>query len=76
MMERLLYYIDLISEVCGFDGSKGNLVFGWIMVTLAALIVVVAFYIWITRSLWPGEQGEDHVKRRILLEDEEWPHAH
>ena len=77
MKEKFFYYVDLISELCGFDGSEGGLVFGWIMVILAALIVIAAFYIWITRSLWPGEENDDHIKRRILLDvEEEVPHAH
>ncbi len=75
MKEKVLYYIELISELCGFDGSAGSPVFGWIMVSIATIIVIATFYFWITRSLWPGEQDENHIKRRILIDDEV-PHAY
>lgn len=76
MKEKFLYYVDLLSELCGYDGSDGTLVFGWVVVGIASLIVIGAFYFSITRSLWPGEDNPDHIKRRILLDDEEVPHAH
>ena len=75
MFEKILYYINLFSELCGFDGSEGGAVFGWVVVLFSTLIVIAAFYVWITRSLWPGEEDENHIKRRILIEDEV-PHAH
>ena len=73
-MERFLYYVQVFSELCGFDGSEGGYVFGWVMVVLATVIVIASFYILITRMLWPGEQDENHIKRRILI-DYEAPHA-
>lgn len=75
MPERMQYYIELVIEACGFDGSDGNAILGWSVVAIAAGLVIAAFYIWITRSLWPGEQASDHIKRRILLEDGEVSHA-
>ena len=75
MPERMQYYLELVIEACGFDGSDGNAILGWSVVAIAAGLVIAAFYIWITRSLWPGEQGNDHIKRRILLEDGEVSHA-
>lgn len=74
MKEKIIYYADLISELCGFDGSAGSSLLGWVMVSLATAIVIATFYIWITRTLWPGEQDTDHIKRRILIDDEV-PHA-
>ena len=71
----MLYYLALVSELCGFDGSDGSAIFGWAMVALATVVVMAAFYVWITRSLWPGEEDENHIKRRILNDDEA-PHAH
>ena len=75
MPERMQYYLELVIAACGFDGSDGNAVLGWSVVAIAAGLVIAAFYIWITRSLWPGEQASDHIKRRILMEDDEMPHA-
>ena len=75
MPERMQYYIELVIEACGFDGSDGNAILGWSVVAIAAGLVIAAFYIGITHSLWPGEQANDHIKRRILLEDGEVSHA-
>ena len=75
MPQRMQYYIELVIEACGFDGSDGNAILGWSVVAIAAGLVIAAFYIGITRSLWPGEQASDHIKRRILLEDGEISHA-
>lgn len=75
MPERMQYYIELVIEACGFDGSDGNAILGGSVVAIAAGLVIAAFYLWITRSLWPGEQANDHIKRRILLEDGEVSHA-
>jgi len=74
MMERIRYYVQVFSELCGFDGSEGGIVFGWFMVGLATVIVIFSFYILITRMLWPGEEDQNHIKRRILIDDES-PHA-
>ena len=75
MPQRMQYYLELVIEACGFDGSDGNAILGWSVVAIAAGLVIAAFYIGITRSLWPGEQASDHIKRRILLEDGEVSHA-
>ena len=75
MPERMQYYLELVIEACGFDGSDGKAILGWSVVAIAAGLVIAAFYIGITRSLWPGEQASDHIKRRILLEDGEVSHA-
>lgn len=75
MPERMQYYLELVIEACGFDGSDGNAILGWSVVAIAAGLVIAAFYIGITRSLWPGEQASDHIKRRILREDGEVSHA-
>ena len=70
MMERFFYYVQVFSELCGFDGSEGGFVFGWFMVGLATVVVIASFYFWITRMLWPGEEDQNHIKRRILIDDE------
>lgn len=75
MPQRMQYYLELVIEACGFDGSDGNAILGWSVVAIAAGLVIAAFYIGITRSLWPGERANDHIKRRILREDGEVSHA-
>lgn len=75
-METILYYINLLVALCGFDGSDGNATFGWIVISLASIIVVYAFYEGITKALWPGELDASHIKYRILDDDAESPHAH
>ena len=69
--ERLLYYIELIIEACGYNGSDGNALLGWVIVTVAALLVILAYYYCISLSVWPGEEDQDHIKRRILTLDGE-----
>ncbi len=72
--ERLLYYIELIIEACGYNGSEGNALLGWFIVSIAALLVIMAYYYCISLSVWPGEEDQDHIKRRILLLDGEAYH--
>ncbi len=70
-METILYYIKLFVALCGFDGSEGGFVFGWLMVSIATVIVVYTFYQGIVKTLWPGEQDTKHIKYRILEDDTE-----
>ncbi|NRA42605.1 MAG: hypothetical protein HRU21_09915 [Pseudomonadales bacterium] len=74
LSERLLYYVELIIQACGYNGSEGNAVLGWFIVSIAALIVIAAYYYCISLSLWPGEQDQQHIKRRILMIDSEVYH--
>jgi hypothetical protein len=75
--DRIRYYVDLLISLCGFDGSEGALFFGWIVTGVALLIVIYAFYVGITKALWPGETDPAHIKYRILDDsDEEQPYAH
>lgn len=84
MRDNLLYYLEYYMNVlialCGFDGSAGNDVVGWFVVGIALLLVVAAFYLGISSTLWPGETNPNHIKYRILdeqdLSAEEVPHAH
>lgn len=70
-MDTFLYYIELFIALCGFDGSEGGLVFGWLMVSIATVIVVYTFYQGIVKTIWPGEQDTSHIKYRILDDDAE-----
>ena len=81
MMERFFYYelrmadpatffqVDF-AAACSLSGTEGGFVFGWFMVVLATVIVIASFYLLITRMLWPGEEDQNHIKRRILIDDE------
>jgi hypothetical protein len=44
----------------------------WVLVGLAVCTVAYAFYKAVRHTLYPGETSTDHVKRRIL-DDEEDP---
>ncbi|MFH0344830.1 MAG: hypothetical protein ACHBNF_22510 [Chromatiales bacterium] len=44
-----------------------------VLVGLAISVVVVAFYLAVRYTLWPGESSPDHIKHRMLTEDEEQP---
>ena len=68
MMDRVRYYLDILASVCGFDGQAGNSVVGWFVIALAFLIVVYAFYLAITRMIFPNEENKSHIKFRILEE--------
>jgi hypothetical protein len=70
MSERFFYYLQLISEACGYNGSEGNSVIGWLIVTFSVGLVIASYYYCISLSIWPGEESNDHIKRRILLESE------
>ena len=70
MTERIRYYIDLLATLCGFDSPQEVSAFGMVMVALAAATLIYACYRALTLTLWPGECSADHIKRRIL-EDEE-----
>lgn len=36
------------------------------LVTVAALVVILAFYLAVKYTFWPGEKSTNHIKRRIL----------
>ncbi|HNP37629.1 MAG TPA: hypothetical protein PKK10_17410 [Woeseiaceae bacterium] len=43
-----------------------------IVISIGALIVVLwAFYLAIRYTFWPGETSPDHIKRRILDDNDE-----
>lgn len=46
-------------------------VFEWVVVGLAACTVIYAFYQAVLHTLNPGETSTDHVKWRILDEEED-----
>jgi hypothetical protein len=36
------------------------------LVAVAALVVILAFYLAVKYTFWPGERSTNHIKRRIL----------
>ena len=66
MWDQFIYYVDLFAELCGFDGSDNDYLFGWFVVAIAAALVIYAFYEAITKAIWPGEQESTHIKYQIL----------
>ncbi|MGH8575171.1 MAG: hypothetical protein ACREX8_21760 [Gammaproteobacteria bacterium] len=44
-----------------------------VLVALAIAVVLVAFYLALRHMLYPGETSADHIKRRILHDDETPP---
>jgi len=67
MWDRFIYYLDLFSELCGFDGSNNNYdLLGWFVVAIAAAIVIYAFFEGITKAIWPGEVDPKHIKHQIF----------
>jgi hypothetical protein len=47
---------------------------GMIVVTIASIIVVYSFYRAVKVSIWPQEEDQEHIKNRILKEDEDCAH--
>ena len=70
MIERLHYYVELAITLCGFDGSEGNSVVGWIVIAIAVAVVIYAFYKGALGMLGPSEIDEAHIKYRILNDED------
>jgi hypothetical protein len=37
-----------------------------VLVGIALIVVVLAFYLAVKYTFWPGEGSPDHIKRRVL----------
>ncbi len=75
MTERLRYYVDLLAALCGFDSPEKISLFGVVFVILATAALIYACYRAVLLTLWPGERNAEHIKRRVL-NDEEVSDAH
>lgn len=42
----------------------------WTVFGLSSALVAVTIYLAIRYLIWPGETSEDHIKRRILREED------
>ena len=69
MINKLFYYIELFITLCGYDGTNGSSLFGFVVVVLSAAIVIYSFYFAVSRSIWPDESDGYPIKHSIL-EDE------
>jgi len=69
-MDSVNYYIELLATVCGFETPDTIDTFGLAVVLLATLVLIYAFYRAILLTIWPGEISADHIKRRVLNEED------
>ncbi len=69
-MDSVNYYIELLASVCGFETPDTIEMFGLVVVLLATFILIYAFYRAIFLTIWPGETSADHIKRRVLNEED------
>ncbi len=69
-MDRVSYYIELLASMCGFDNPDTVTTFGLVVVIIATFILIYAFYRAIYVTIWPGETSVDHIKRRVLIEED------
>ncbi len=68
MIEKVSYYLDFFITLCGFDGNDSTGYFAWLIVILATIVVIYAFYEGISKMLWPGETDQRHIKYQIFDE--------
>ena len=69
-MNTFRYYVDLLASLCGFDIPDKVSTFGILVVVFATLILVYAFYKAVALTIWPGESNPEHIKRRVLVDEE------
>ena len=50
-----------------------NSILDLVLVASAIAVVLVAFWLALRHTLYPGETSPDHIKRRILQDDEAPP---
>lgn len=70
MIEKVNYYFELFISLCGYNGSDDSTYIGWMIVLLSTAVVVYAFYVAISRAIWPGEQSRSHIKYRVFDDSE------
>ena len=69
-MDRANYYIELLASVCGFGSPDTITTLGLVVVLLATCVLIYAFYRAVYVTIWPGETSADHIKRRVLIEED------
>tara|TARA_R110002167_G_scaffold134882_6_gene321189 strand:+ start:876 stop:1109 length:234 start_codon:yes stop_codon:yes gene_type:complete len=77
VFENLVHFLDSLVSHFGHSDGSSPMIFDWLMVAVAAAIVIYTFYFGISRTIWPGETDPSHIKYRILNDsDEEKPDAY
>jgi hypothetical protein len=56
----------LSSEYCGPDVIGG--ISDLAIVIISIIVVFLSFYLCIKFFIWPGEENQDHIKRKVLSE--------
>ncbi|MFT5350150.1 MAG: hypothetical protein ACI909_003641 [Planctomycetota bacterium] len=69
-MDRVNYYFELLASVCGFDSPDTITALGLSVVLLATCILIYSFYRAVYVTIWPGETNLNHIKRRVLIEED------
>ncbi len=69
-MDTVRYYIELLATMCGFETPDTITTFGLAVVLIAMFILIYAFYRAILVTIWPGETNANHIKRRVLNEED------
>ena len=69
-MDSVSYYIELLASVCGFETPDTIMTFGLVVVVLATFILIYAFYRAVLVTIWSGETNADHIKRRVLIDED------
>ncbi len=69
-MDRVGYYMELLASACGFDAPDAITKSGLVVVLLATCVLIYAFYRAVYVTIWPGETNADHIKRRVLIEED------
>ncbi len=54
----------------GPQATAGRAYLDWVLVGVASVIVAFAFYKALRHTIRPGERDHNHIKRRILDEEE------
>jgi hypothetical protein len=69
-MDVVNYYIQLLASLCGFSTTDSITRSGSAVVIFATFVLIYAFYRAIYVAIWPGEANIDHIKRRVLMEED------
>lgn len=73
MFSKLMFLIQQTNEFStsseGREYAPPDGPMYYLVLILSSLVVIGVVYYTIKWFIWPGEQSEDHIKRKILEED-------
>lgn len=69
-METLRYWLNVLVSLCGFDASESLSIVDVSLVLTALAVLVYAAHRAIVCTFWPGELDEDHIKYRVLADED------